>query len=199
MEIEEAAAKPAGEDRIGRAHAVAGLTRAIGLGLTLALLLGSGCYQPVHPAEEITTLPITDLSGVVTSPGEGIVFDAETSYDGNGSLRIVASGPSLIVLYAVEQVDAQNAILSYQARVKTKEAKGRVFIELRVNVPEKGTFQSVAEQYALTGTSDWVMQEANFWLGPREVPSRLYLMINIEDAAIVWVDDIHVLKTPRET
>jgi hypothetical protein len=170
---------------------------AVALGLVLGL--GSSCYQPVHPAEEITTLPITDLRGVVTAPGEAIVFDAETSYDGNGSLRMVSAGPSLIVLYVVEQIDAQNAILSYQARVKTQGAKGRVFIELRVNVPEKGTFQSLAEQYALTGDSDWVMQEANFWLGPGEVPSRLYLMINIEDAAVVWVDDIHVLKTPRET
>lgn len=163
----------------------------------LAAALGAAataaCYEPVRPARELAWIPISSLEGVVTDPGRSIFLDETTTWDGNGALRLHAHGPSEVILYQVEGIDVDGAVLTYQARVRTRDAVGKVYLELVCAIADGPTVGADAAAEALTGTGEWALQRAHLRLDPGERPERVYLNVVVEGSGHVWVDDIRIL------
>ena len=164
--------------------------------LVLAVALTAGCHEAALPVDELRRIPITDLEGVVTMPGEGVVLDPENSWDGNGALRMVAAGPSQVRLYDVGDIDIEEAVLIYRARLRTRNVEGQVYLEMYLTFPELGTYFSRSDAAALSGTVDWVDHETRFLLKKGENPSRVQLNVVIDGEGEVWVDDIRLLRSP---
>lgn len=165
--------------------------------LCIGPLAWAACSE--EPASEVRRIPISDLEGVVTMPGEGVLLDLETSWDGNGALHMRAEGPSQVFLYDLRDVDVEAGILVYRARLRARDVEGKVYLEMFLTFPQKGTFFSRGPQASLTGTTGWEDSETRFLLKPGENPSRVQLNLVIDGTGDVWVDDIRLLKSAHSS
>jgi len=182
-----------------------------GTGLALAVLI-IGCTffvvsmfptlrmpfsRTEYKAADVTILkqfPMDNMDGIVTQ--SGIHIDEQVSSDGNGSLRIEATKPTTIRLFETGDIDIENARLIYQARVRTEDVEGQVYLEMWCHFPGKGESFSRGLETPLTGSTDWVTEETPFFLKKGENPDNVKLNLVIKGKGTVWIDDIRLLKGP---
>lgn len=184
-----------------------------GTGLALAVLI-IGCAffvvsmfptlrMPIsgtgYKAADVTILkqfPMDNMDGIVTQ--SGIRIDKQISSDGNGSLRIEATEPTTIRLFEIGDIDIENARLIYQARVRTENVEGQVYLEMWCHIAGLGDFFSRGLDRPLTGSTDWVTEEIPFFLKKGENPDNVKLNLVINGKGTVWIDDIRLIKGPLE-
>ena len=171
-----------------------GISRAIGLG-TAALLL-CGCPAPEAPPTRLVELPIKSLEGILTR--SGVSFDPHVSADGNGSLRVAADAATTVRLYETGAIDVENARLTFRARIRTEEVRGRVYLEMWCHFPGRGEFFSRALATPLTGTHEWSNQQTPFLLKAGEKPDNVRLNLVVEGPGTVWIDDIVLESVPLD-
>jgi hypothetical protein len=163
------------------------------LGMCVILIL-VGCSKAPQEVVELKRFPINSLEGIVTQ--SGVQFDKEVSSDGNGSLKIMATEPTVVRLFELGDIDIENARLIYQAKVRTEGVEGQVFLEMWCHFPGKGEFFSRGLQTPLTGTTNWTTEETPFFLKKGENPDNVKLNLVINGKGTAWIDDIRVLKGP---
>ncbi len=196
--------------RMGREPALRGYGLAIAgliigyiiLGISIAvtvpflLFLGAkvGSARHIAVVNELRSFPLNDMEGLITQTG--VQIDRQISSDGNGSLRIEATKPVTIRLFETDDIDIENARLIYQAKVKTENVQGQVFLEMLCHFPGKGEFFSRGLMTPLSGSTDWTTQETPFFLRSGENPDNIKLNLVIDGKGSVWIDDIRLLKGP---
>ena len=163
------------------------------LGMCVILIL-VGCSKAPQEVVELKKFPINSLEGIITQ--SGVQFDKEVSSDGNGSLKIIATEPTVVRLYELGDIDIENARLIYQAKVRTEGVEGQVFLEMWCHFPGKGEFFSRGLQTPLTGTTNWTTEETPFFLNKGENPDNVKLNLVVNGKGTAWIDDIRVLKGP---
>ncbi|MEW6583996.1 MAG: hypothetical protein AB1442_00120 [Nitrospirota bacterium] len=155
-----------------------------------------GCAQKSTAVAEIKKFPLDSLEGVITQ--SSVTIDKDVSSDGKGSLRITAESPTVVRLFETGDIDVENARLVYQARVKTENVQGQVFLEMWCHFPGKGEFFSRGLETPLTGTVEWATEETPFFLQKGENPDNVKLNFVINGTGTVWIDDIKLLKGPLQ-
>ena len=153
-----------------------------------------GCSKPAQQVSELKRVPIDSMDGIITQ--SGVQIDKEVSSDGNGSLKITATAPTVIRLFETGDIDIENARLVYQARLRTEGVEGKVYLEMWCNFSGKGEFFSRGLQTPLTGTINWTTEETPFFLKKGENPDNVKLNLVIDGKGTVWIDDIRLLKGP---
>jgi hypothetical protein len=153
-----------------------------------------GCSKPPQDVVELKKFPIDSPEGIITQ--SGVQFDKEISSDGNGSLRIIATGPTVVRLFELGDIDIENSRLIYLAKVRTEGVEGQVYLEMWCQFPGKGEFFSRGLQTPLTGTTNWTREETPFFLEKGENPDNVRLNLVINGKGTAWIDDIRVLKGP---
>jgi hypothetical protein len=152
------------------------------------------CSQPSTQATELKHYPLDNLDGIITQ--SDIQIDKKISSDGKGSLRITVTKPTVIRLFEVRDLNVENARLIYQARVRTENVEGQVYLEMWCHFPGKGEFFSRGLQAPLTGTTNWTTEETPFFLNKGENPDYVKLNLVINGKGTAWIDDIMLLKGP---
>lgn len=192
----------------GRGLALAGLIVGYSiLGLTIVLsvpiLLPMLAYHkaamyPEISAEaiELKRFTLDDTQGLITR--SGVEIDKQISSDGNGSLRIEAAGLTTKRLFETGDMDIDNARLIYQAKVRTEDVEGKVYLEMWCHFPGKGEFFSKGLMTPLTGTTEWTTLETPFLLKKGENPDNVKLNLVVDGHGTAWIDDIQLLKGPLE-
>lgn len=160
------------------------------------IFIVGGCSPPPEQVTELKRFPLDSLEGVIT--GTGVQIDKEISSDGNGSLRIVTTRPTAIRLFETGDIDVENARLMYQARVRTENVEGQVYLEMWCHFPGIGEFFSRGLQAPLTGTIDWTTEETLFFFKKGENPDNIKLNLVINGKGTAWIDDIRLLKGPLQ-
>jgi len=145
---------------------------------------------------ELKHYPLDSLEGVIIP--EGVELDKTVSSDGHGSLKITADGPRTVRLFETGPIDGENARLMYQARLRTEGLEGQAYLEMWICLPDLGAFFSRGLNNTLTGTADWTIVETPFLLKPGQKPYNAKLNLVITGKGTVWIDDIHLSRTPRE-
>lgn len=143
---------------------------------------------------ELRRFALDNTEGLITQ--SGVRIDEQISSDGNGSLRIEAMEPTTIRLFETGDIDIENARLIYQAKVRTENVEGRVYLEMWCHFPGKGEFFSKGLMNPLSGTNDWTAAETPFLLKKGENPDNVKLNLAIDGKGTVWIDDIRLLKGP---
>jgi len=100
----------------------------------------------------------------------------------------------VIRLFEIGDIDVENARLIYQAKLRTEDVEGKVYLEMWNHFPNKGEFFSRSLQNPLTGTTDWVTEETPFFLKKGENPDNVKLNLVIDGKGTVWIDDIRLIK-----
>lgn len=144
----------------------------------LNLVLATACSQGPVQTIEVKHYPIDSLEGIISK--SGIEIDKKITSDGNGSLRITTSKPTTVNLYETGDLDIENSRLFYQAKLRTEDVEGQVYIEMWCHFPGEGDFFSRALHSPLSGSNDWTSQETPFFLKKGENPDnvKLNLVIN---------------------
>jgi len=137
---------------------------------------------------ELKHFRLDSTEGLITQ--SNVQIDRQISSDGNGSLRIAATEPTTIRLFETGDIDVENARLIYQARVRTENAEGLVYLEMWCHFPSKGEFFSRGRANPSTGTTSWTTQQITFRLKKGENPDNVKLNIVVDGKGTVWVDDI---------
>jgi hypothetical protein len=156
----------------------------------------SGCSKPSNAVVELKHYPIESLKDLITKTD--VVIDKEITSDGNGSLRITANQPTTIRLYETGDIDVENARLTYQAKVRTRDIQGKVYLEMWCQFTGKGEFFSRDLSTPLSGTTDWSTEETPFFLKKGENPDNVKINLVIEGRGTVWIDDVHLFEGPLQ-
>ena len=160
------------------------------------LIFVSGCSTSSNTVMELQHYPIKSLEGVITKTD--IVIDKEITSDGNGSLRIMANQPTTIRLYETGDIDVENARLTYQAKVRTRDLQGKVYLEMWCQFTGKGEFFSRDLSSPLSGTTDWSTEETQFFLKHGENPDNIKINLVIDGRGTVWIDDVRLFRGPLQ-
>ncbi len=164
--------------------------------LVVMIFVAGGCSKQSNKATVLKRFPIDNMNEIITQSGVDIVKDV--SSDGNGSLRVIAKEPSIVRLLDVNDVDIEDARLIYQAKVRTKDVEGQVYLEMWCHFPGKGEFFSRGLDSPLTGTTNWATLQIPFFLKKGEKPDYVKLNIVINGTGTVWIDDVRLLKAPLQ-
>lgn len=165
--------------------------------IALAVLtLVSGCSKPSNKVTEVKHYPIENLEGLITRTD--VVIDNEITSDGNGSLRITTNKPTTIRLYETGDIDVENARLTYQAKVRTRDIQGKAYLEMWCQFTGRGEFFSRDLSSPVSGTTDWSTAETPFFLKKGENPDNVKINLVVDGIGTVWIDDIHLFKGPLQ-
>ena len=156
------------------------------------ILLLLGCSQKAEQIIELKNFPVNDLDGIITQTG--VELDREISKDGKGSLKITSTEPTIIKLYETGDINIENARMIYEAKIKTENIEGKVFLEIWCHFEGKGEYFSRNLQSFLSGTNDWSSQETVFFLKKGENPDNIKLNLVIEGTGTAWIDEIKLRK-----
>lgn len=163
--------------------------------VTKLMLLGIGAMIPAPVlATELHRFPIDSLAEVIIQ--DGVQFDQQVSSDGNGSLRVIATKPTVVPLFEVSDIELENSRLIYQARVRTEGVEGQVYLEMWCHFAGHGEFFSRGLEDALSGTRDWKTLETPFFLRKGENPDLVKLNLVVQGSGTTWIDDVRLLKGP---
>jgi len=162
----------------------------------VTLLVVVGCSRPSSQVVELKRFPLDSLDGIITQSGAEL--DTENSSDGKGSLRIVAKTPTVVRLLEVSDVDIENARLTYQAKLRSKNLEGQAYLEMWCHFPGRGEFFSRGLQDTVSGTMGWITAETPFFLKKGEKPDIIKLNVVVNGKGIIWIDDIRLWKGPLQ-
>ena len=154
------------------------------------------CSKPSQEVTELKHFPLNTMEGIITR--SGVEIDKDISIDGAGSLKIVAAEPTTVYLFEVKDIDIENARLIYQARVRTENVEGQVYLEMWCHFPGTGEFFSRGLQSPLKGTTEWTTVETPFFLQKDQNPDYVKLNLVIDGKGTAWIDDIHLMKGPLQ-
>ena len=159
--------------------------------LSLILLTFLSCGIQTK-STELKHLPMDDLNGIIAQ--SGIQFDKAVSSDGNGSIKIEASGPIVIPLYNIDDVRIDDAQIIYEAKVKSESLNGQALLEMWCVFKDKSEFFSRGFDSVISGTSEWKTIKTVFILRKGEMPEQIKLNIMVNGVGTVWIDDIRLSK-----
>ncbi|MBI5886204.1 MAG: hypothetical protein HZB85_06440 [Deltaproteobacteria bacterium] len=151
----------------------------------------AGCGPRGSETVELRRYPLDGIEGV-TAPGA--TFDSAVTSDGKGSVRITAEGPVSVPLFETGDIDVEDAVLVYQAMVRTEGVEGKAYLEMWSSFGAKGEYFSRGLDTAMTGSAGWTAQSTPFLLRPGENPDNVKLNLVIDGKGTVWIDDIRLLK-----
>ena len=164
-------------------------------GALLGALVLLGCSPDRTDERVLYANALDSIDDVLTRTGT--TFDATTSSDGHGSIRIEASGPATIRLAEVEPPDAEDAVLVYRGHLRTEDLQGQAYLEMWCSVPGMGEFFSRALHAPLNGTTEWSTQETPFLLEEGQRAGMVRLNVVMTGPGVVWVDDVELVQSAR--
>jgi hypothetical protein len=163
------------------------------IGLFILLTgLASSCSRPTDKDTVIRKFSCDSREGVIHRVG--IALDAREKKEGKGSLRIDIAEPMVIRLFETGDLDIEDAVLVYQARLRTEAVRGRVYLEMWCHFEGKGEFFSQGLDTTLSGTTKWTRLEIPFFLKAGENPDNVKLNVVCEGSGTLWVDDVRLIK-----
>ena len=142
--------------------------------------------------KELKHYSVDNLNGIITQ--SGIKFDERVSSDGNGSIKIDATVPVLIQLYSIDDLNADDTQLIYEAKIKSESLIGQAYLEMWCVFNDKGEFFSRGFDSVISGTADWKTITTVFNLRKNEKPDQIKLNLVVSGLGVVWIDDISLSK-----
>jgi len=150
-----------------------------------------------HPQTEVRKYVLDSLQAVITK--SGVELDKSAAGEGRACLKVTADAHTVVRLFETGPVDAEDARLTYQARLRTENVQGQAYLEMWCHFPGQGEFFSRGPARALTGltgTTDWTLVETPFVLKQGQKPDNVRLNLVITGKGTVWIDDIRLLRGP---
>lgn len=150
------------------------------------------CQKNSNDGESLAEYPLNNIDGVITR--DGLAFDQTTSADGSGSLKITVSGDRIIQLFETGNLDAEDCVVYYRAKIKTENLAGQAYLLMWCNFAGKGEYFSKGLDNIKSGNMDWSTAQTVFFLKKGENPDNIKLQLVVTGTGGVWIDDIKLFK-----
>jgi len=141
--------------------------------------------EPAGPPQTIRVFQTSDP--VITQSG--------VTVDQDGWL-IESQEKQSVRLFEVQDPNVEKCMVTYKARLKTEDLKGKAYLEMWVRLPGKGEFFSKGLNQTVNGTTDWASYEIPFHLKQGQRPDLIKLNLAMEGAGRIWIKDMELLQTP---
>lgn len=152
-------------------------------------------------AEKLTAIvqlkhfPLNNMDNVLCKL-PGLTIDEKISADKKASLKVKTNEPVVVNLFKTGDLDVEDSKIIYQAKIKTQDFKGKVYLEMWCNFPKLGRYFSRDLATPIKGNTDWVTEETPFFLNKGQNPDDIELNVVIQGTGTVWIDDVKLLKAP---
>jgi len=163
------------------------------LAVFLSLYLLVSCSQGREQLPEIIKSYDLDSLNIIISK-EGVELDEKIRYKGAASIKLSTDRPRTFNLIETGDIDLEDARLVYQAKIRTEDVDGKVYLEMWCVFKDRGEYFSKALNSQLSGTNEWVTQETPFFLRKNENPVNVKLNLVIDGKGTAWIDDIKLFK-----
>jgi len=149
--------------------------------------------------------PGPDWERVVTKTGVEVDRAISSTTSGQGSLKVVADGPTTVRLfehgptaglYKAGPYDVDNSRLTYQAKLRTWGLQGQAYLEMWCHFPDGEEFFSRGLDKPLSGTNDWTSVETSFLVKGAREPDNVRFNLVIDGKGTVWIDDVGLTLRP---
>jgi predicted Ser/Thr protein kinase len=146
-----------------------------------------------------------DWERVVTKTGVEVDRAISSTNSGQGSLKVVADGPTTVRLfehgptaglYKAGPYDVDNSRLTYQAKLRTWGLQGRAYLEMWCHFPGGEEYFSRGLDKPLSGTNDWTSVETSFLVKGAREPDNVRFNLVIDGKGTVWIDDVGLTLRP---
>ncbi len=154
---------------------------------------GTEMQPDARQGDILAAYPADTLDDVVNA--ELCSVDA-ASADGRGSIKIILDEAATIPLYEIGDLDIEDALLSYYAKLRTEGLEGEAILEMWCVFEGVGEFFSRGLHNPVSGTTDWVDAVAIFRLEAGQNPDNVKLNLVVTGPGTVWIDDIVLTKAP---
>lgn len=110
--------------------------------------------------------------------------------------------PKTIRLFEIEPAklatprELENCVVTYRAKMNTKDATGKVYLEMWCRVPPHPPAFSKGFHHAVTGTNGWATYETPFFLKKDEQADLLKLNVVTEGSGTIYLKDVEVIVSP---
>jgi hypothetical protein len=141
---------------------------------------------------ELRKFPSDSLKQV--SPQTGVKLVRMSSIDSDGSLSIRTRQAQTYEILDAGNLDVEEAVLVFRAKMKTYGVKGSVFLETVCELPGLGRMSIQGLQYSLSGTNDWEDVEVKYPLRKGEKADSVKLNLVFDSKGRVWLDDIRLYR-----
>lgn len=160
------------------------------------ILLMNCAQKESGKVEELKFYSADNLENIINL--SRVKIDSSVFSEGSGSIRIDSNKPMAVKLYETGSLDVDNCRIIYQAKLKTENFRGDVYLEMWCHFPGKGDFFSRALQTKLSGDNNWSFHETPFLLQKGEKPDNVKLNVVVNGTGRVWVDEIKLIKVPLQ-
>ncbi len=161
--------------------------------LLTSLLILSACGAPQNETTELAAFPVDDLENLVQ---QGKILLDSDSHDGNGSLSLTVDTSTTIRLYETGDIDIEDAMLVYQASVKSRNLNGMAYLEMWCVFEDGREFFSRGLNSPWTGDIPWSTVQTPFFLKQGQNPVNVRLNLVVDGSGTVWIDDLRLLRAP---
>lgn len=169
----------------------------ITLSTAVILIVSVYCCGNASGITEFKHFSMDSMDGIITR--SGVMLDKKISSDGNGSLKVdAAQGRTVVRLFEIKNINVENARLVYQARVRTENVEGGVYLEMWCSFSGMGESFSRNLDSVISGTNNWTTVMTPFFLKKGEKPDYVKLNLVIEGKGTAWIDDVKLFKAPLE-
>lgn len=162
------------------------------LAACLACVSGAACSEHSDEVTELESFPL-DVSRTFIPDGD-VSMDPYVSWDGKGSLRIHADSAVVVPVVDLREVEIDDALLVYEAKVRTRDLTGLAYLEMSCLFPDRGEFYSRGLRTPLTGSNGWSSQHVRFRLRPGEKPESIRLSLVLTGSGTAWVDAVTLFR-----
>lgn len=106
--------------------------------------------------------------------------------------EITNAGPRTIRLFETDLPHLRPGPFHYRAKLKSKDLKGKAYLEMWVRLPGVGESFSRGLDKTISGTNDWAEIEIPFYLRKGQAPDHVKLNLVVEGTGTVSIKDIEL-------
>jgi hypothetical protein len=163
--------------------------------LAVVALAAIGCSTPKASTRVIYSNRLSSVDAIITRTG--VTLDTAISPDRKGVIRVDSTGPMTIQLAEVRPENLEDVTFIYRGHLRTQALRGHAYLEMRSSVRGVGELPSTLSGSSLTGTTDWVSQQTEFFVKKGRQVDMIRINVVVDGPGIVWIGPILLAQNSR--
>jgi hypothetical protein len=163
--------------------------------LAVVALAAIGCSVPKASTRVIYSDHLSSLDAIITRAG--VTLDTAISPDGRGVIRLDLTNPITIRLAEVRPENVEDVMLVYRGHLRTRALRGHAYLEMQCSIRGVGELPSKLSGTSVSGTTDWVSQQTEFFVDKGRQVEMIKLNVVIDGPGIVWIGPILLTQNSR--
>jgi hypothetical protein len=161
---------------------------------SLVLIL-VGCSGTSHTRQVIYSSHLDSLDQVITRTN--VTLDTSILNTGDGVMRFDSMAPTTVRLAEVSPKNAEDVTLVFRGHLRGQNFHGRAYLQIVASMSGSGDEVSKSPARVVTGTTDWVSQQSELYVGKGRKVQSVKLNVFSDGVGTLWIGPILLSQTVR--